>query len=217
MKRPGVVLIIALLLCVVIGAIGYFMLVGPKKATIDKKQKEIEATESKIQTEKSTFTQLSNIKAHVAEYEAKLASLHSKIPGQPELPSLIRSIQAAADPGTGAGIPWLSFKPGDVSGSEGAAGFSNYTFSMSVAGFYDEVVDLIYRMERMQRAVAIDSVSMAPTSTILEQEFMPNLGLVTVQISAKTFTFYQAPTAGGPQPTTGPQPQGSTPSSTPSK
>jgi len=201
MRRPGMVLIIAVFLCIVIGALGYFLLVGPKKGKISNKQKEVEAKEAAIETEKSTYKQLLEIKNRSAEYEARLQELHVMIPAQPELPSLIRSIQAASDPATGAGLPWLSFAPGEV--SSGGQGYSTYTFTMTAAGFYDEVVDLIYRMERFKRAVVIDSISLAPTTSILGTTYSANLGLVQASISGRTFTFYSVAGAAG-APTTVP-------------
>jgi len=212
-RRPAVVLLIAVFVSVVIAALGYFLLVGPKKGTIDKKQKEIEATENKIQTEKNTYRDLTDIKNRSAEYESKLASLQAKIPAQPELPSLIRTIQAAADPGTGAGLPWLSFAPGEVSGAtvtQGQAGasYSNYTFKMTAAGFYDDVVDLVYRMERFPRSVIIDSIGITATTGILNVTYSANLGLVQADIGARTFTFSQ-PVGAAEQPTqtSAPKPQ----------
>ena len=209
MRRPLIAALIALFLCIVIGALGYFLLVAPKKSTIEKKQKEIEAVENKIQTEKSTYAQLTEIKNRSAEYEARLAALQARIPAEPELPSLIRTIQTVADPGTGAGVPWLSFAPSEVGG--GGSGYSTYTFSLATAGFYDDIVDFVYRLERMQRAVVIDSISMAPTTSVLEQTFSANLGLVSAQLSATTFTFGAPPGSAGTAPQTTPQP-GSTPS-----
>jgi Tfp pilus assembly protein PilO len=201
MRRPGLVLIIALLMCAVIAALGYFLLIGPKKGKISNKQKEVVAEENKIATEKNTYKQLLDIKNRSAEYEARLAELQASIPAQPELPTLIRSIQAAADPSTGAGLPWLSFSPGDV-GSAGQ-GYSQFTFTMRAAGFYNQVVDLIYRIERFKRAVVIDSVSLAPTTAILGTTFSANLGLVQADISGRTFTFY-SPTGVTTAPTTTP-------------
>lgn len=204
MRRPLVAVLIAVFLCIVIGALGYFLLVAPKASTIDKKQKEIEATENKIKTEKSTYAKLTEIKNRSAEYEARLAALQARIPAEPELPSLIRTIQAVADPGTGAGVPWLSFAPSEV--SAGGQGYSSYSFTLSAAGLYDDLVDFIYRLERLQRAVVIDSVGMTgPATDVLEQTFSANLGLVSLQLSARTFTFEGAAEA-AQQPTT-PQPQ----------
>ena len=201
MRRPGLVLIIALFICIVIGALGYFLLIGPKKGKISNKQKEVEAQQAAIETEKNTYKQLLAMKNRSAEYEARLEELQAKIPAQPELPSLIRSIQAASDPATGAGLPWLSFSPGEV--TAGTAGYSSYTFTMTAAGFYDEVVDLIYRMERFKRAVVIDSVSLAPTTSILNTTYSANLGLVEANISGRTFTFY-SPTGAVTAPTSAP-------------
>ena len=201
MRRPGLAFIIAIFICIVIGALGYFLLIGPKNGKISNKQKEVEAKQAKIETEKNTYKQLLDIKNRSAEYEARLTELQAKIPAQPELPSLIRSIQAASDPATGAGLPWLSFSPSEVTG--GGEGYSTYTFTMTAAGFYDEVVDLIYRMERFKRAVVIDSITLAPTTSILGVTYSANLGLVTAGISGKTFTFYSVPGAAG-TPTTAP-------------
>ena len=205
MKRPLVAILIAVFLAIVVGAVGYFLLVGPKKGTIDKKQKEIESTENKIQSEKNTYKKLVDIKNRSAEYEARLASLQGKIPDEPELPSLIRNLQSAADVGTGAGLPWLSFAPGEIQSGEGE--LSSYTFNMQVAGFYDEVVDLVYRMEKMQRSVIIETINMAVTTSILSMEYSPNLGLVEVTIDAKAFTF-AAPRGAAAEPAPSPAPSG---------
>lgn len=208
LRRPAIALLIALLIAIVIGAVGYFFLVGPKKGKVDSIQKEIEATNAKIAEQKNTFRQLSDIKNRSAEFEAKLASLQAKIPQQPELPSLIRNIQTAADIKTGAGLPWLSFAPKDiVAGTNGAP--PSYDFQMRVSGFYDQVVDLIYRMERMERAIVVTKVNMTPTQAILDMPYSANFGLVACDITATTFTFQ------GPTSTTTGAPT-STPSTTPS-
>jgi Tfp pilus assembly protein PilO len=214
-------LLIALLIALVIFAAGYFLLVGPKKGEISNKQKDIDAAQQKIQAEKVTFKDLTNIKNRSAEYEAKLAYLQSIIPQQPDLSSLIRNIQAAADPGTGAGLPWLSFSPSDIGAGESGASYSTYTFTMRVGGFYDEVVDLIYRMERFPRAVVINSVSITASTGFLQRTFGQNLGVVQADIQAKTFTFTVPTGTGAPAPGTTPAPQsqgtqGGAQSSTPS-
>ena len=187
--KPIISLLIAIVLCAGIGVGAYFLLIGPRRGEVSETRKKVEETERLISTEKSTYEQLMGIKAHSAEYEATLAGLQAKIPVEPDLPGLIRQIQAAADPGMGAGLPWLAFSPSEVAMSD-TPGISKYTFDMTVAGFYDEVVELIYRIERFSRAVIMDSITMQPTEKILEIAYSPNLGLVNVEISATTFTFY---------------------------
>lgn len=217
MRRPFIILIIALFVSIVIGVVGYFVFVAPKNAQVDEVQKDIEATENEIRAEEASLKQLEKMKEDAATYEARLASVQAMIPTEPDLPGLIRSIQAAADPDTGAGLPWLSFSPTEIytsttSTGTGGAAYSEYSFNMSCAGFYDEVVDLIYRMERFQRQVVLESVAMTPTSNILTINYSPNLGLVQCQLTAKTFTFAQpsqtgttttVPTTPTPTPETG--------------
>jgi len=88
----------------------------------------------------------------------------------------------------------------------------SYDFGMKVGGFYSEVVDLIYRMERMERAIVVKTVTMTPTTSILDNTYSPNLGLVTCDIAAKTFTF-ASPAGTTVTPTPAPQttPSTSTP------
>ncbi len=204
MRRPLIPVLIGVFLLVLILALGYFLGIAPLRGKIDKTQKEIEATQNKIETEKSTYRQLMEIKNRAPEYEARLAELQAMIPAEPELPGLIRNIQAVADPGSGAGVPWLSFAPGQI--SAGGEGYSTYTLSIATAGLYDMVVDFIYRLERLPRAVVIDSISMSVTTSVLEEPFPHNLGLVQAQISGKTFTFAQAPgAAAAPAPTPTPK------------
>jgi Tfp pilus assembly protein PilO len=221
-RRPAAALLIALLAAIVVLAASYFLLVGPRKGEIDKKQKEIDEVNNNIKAEKDTYRELLDMKNNSAVYEAKLAQLQSIIPQEPELASLIRNLQAAADPGTGAGLPWLSFAPGDISAGETGTGYSNYTFTMKVGGFYDEVTDLVYRMERFSRAVVINSVSITSSTGFLQRQFSEDLGVVQADIKATTFTFASAKGASqgsqstGSTPTPSSQPESSSPqSSTP--
>ncbi len=216
-KRAPIALLIAVLAAVLVAAAMYFLLVGPKKGAIDKKQKEIEAVDQKIQTEKATYRELLDIKNRSAEYEAKLAYLQSIIPEDPGLPSLIRNLQAAADPGTGAGLPWLSFTPAEITTDVAGATYSSYTFSMRVGGFYDQVVDLIYRIERFPRAVVINNVNITSSTGFLQRTYSQNLGVVQAEIQAKAFTFATPTGAAAPSaPSTTPAP-GSQPETQPSE
>jgi Tfp pilus assembly protein PilO len=217
LRRPAVAILIALLLGILVFAACYFLLIGPKKGAVSKKQKEVEAAQQKLETEKTTYRELLNIKNRSAEYESRLAFLQSIIPQEAGLPSLIRSIQAAADPGTGAGLPWLGFTPSEISAAEGGGGYSSYTFTMKVGGFYDQVVDLIYRMERFPRAVVITGVNMTLSTGFLQSNWIKefgaakDFGVVNCDITAKTFTFATAPGAAAATPGSTPAPQ-STPS-----
>lgn len=190
LKRPQFVLLAAIVLFFVFLAAGWFLLVGPRKAEIDNRQKDIDAAQQKIDAGKITYQQLVSIKNRSAWYEAKLASLQAMIPEEPELPALIRNIQAAADPGSGAGLPWLSFSPSEIAADASGTGYSTYTFTMSVGGFYDEVVDLVYRLESFSRAVVITDISIIPVTTLLQREYDENLGVVQADLTARTFTFY---------------------------
>lgn len=207
-KKPRIAALVAVLASILVLGAGYFLLIGPRKGAVSKKQKEVEAVQQKVQAEKVAYRELLNIKNRSAEYEQKLAYLQSIIPKEPELPGLIRSIQAVADPGGGAGVPWLAFSPSDVTAPEAGAGYFVYTFSMRVGGFYDEIVDLLYRMERMPRAVVVDTVSITPTTGFLQRTFHSNLGVVQAEIQAKTFTFAQPAGSQAPAPAPAPAPSG---------
>ena len=195
MKRPAVALLIAIFISIVVAAASYFLLVGPKKGKIDKLAKDTQNVENQINAKKSEYASLVEVKNRLPEYEAQLAAVQAIIPQEPELPSLIRNIQAAADPSTGAGLPWLSFAPGEIGAAASGTTCSSYTLTLTCAGCYSQVVDFIYRIERLQRAVIIDSVSLTATNAILNTSYSQNLGLVQCELKGRTFTFAAAPGA----------------------
>jgi len=213
--KPIFVVLIAVVLTVLIAALMYFMLISKRQADIDNAAKEVEQQKQLVNVERANYQKLVETKNKLPEHEARLAMVQGMIPEKPELPSLMRTIQAAYDPGTGAGLPWLSFTPSEVGGGATAGtaagtGYYSISFSLTCAGWYDDLVDFVYRVERFSRVVIIDSVNITPTASILTIPYSPNLGLVQAQITARTFTF-EAPTgAGAPQPSSTP---GSTPSS----
>jgi Tfp pilus assembly protein PilO len=73
LRRPAVAILIALLLGILVFAMCYFLLIGPKKGAVSKKQKEVEAAQQKLEAEKTTYRELLNIKNRSAEYESRLA------------------------------------------------------------------------------------------------------------------------------------------------
>ena len=56
--RPIFSLLIGLVLCVAVGLLAYFLLIGPRKAKVDETKKKVEETERLIATENATYVRL---------------------------------------------------------------------------------------------------------------------------------------------------------------
>jgi Tfp pilus assembly protein PilO len=90
-------------------AAGWFLLVSPKRSEASQVRAEVTSQES---TNSGLQTQLAMLKAQaktLPQQQARLAMVAAKIPDNPALPSLIRSLSTAADD---AGVELVSLAPG---------------------------------------------------------------------------------------------------------
>jgi len=101
---------LTVLACLVIAAAGWFLLISPKRTEAAELRDQAAAqTDANAQLE----MQLQVLKAQAKDLpkeQAKLAAVATKIPDNPALPGLIRSLMEAAD---GAGVELVSITPGE--------------------------------------------------------------------------------------------------------
>ena len=124
--------------------------------------------------------QISSLKAQAKDLpkqQARLAVIEQKIPDNPALPSLIRSLSDAAD---GAGVDLVSLAPSTpttataaVSGASApvtagraaapaAPVLQQVPVALQVSGTYFNIEQFISNLEGLQRAIIVDSWSLAP-------------------------------------------------------
>jgi type IV pilus assembly protein PilO len=178
-------LVFTVLACVFVLAAGWFLLVSPKRSeAADLHTQAAGQVSANAQLE----TQLAVLKAQAKDLpkqKAKLAAVAAKIPDNPALPALIRSLTAAAKsagielvtvtPGqptavTGAAAPAAPTAPTGAAGSQsasqpavaGAGQLAQIQLTLSVAGGYFQVEQFVAQLENLPRAMRINNLALAP-------------------------------------------------------
>jgi Tfp pilus assembly protein PilO len=175
--------------CLAIVAAGWFLLVAPKRS---------EAADLRAQAEEQVAAnaklngQLQVLKAQAKDLpkeQAKLAAVTAKIPSDPALPSLVRSLLEAAER---AGVELVSITPGaptvieapapaapvadeDAVAQQGPAArksaaaapspagqLAGIPLSVDVVGEYFEVQQFFGAVEELTRAIRVESLQMTP-------------------------------------------------------
>ena len=169
-----------------ISAAGWFLLVSPKKSEAGELNVQADA---QLATNDGLRTQVSVLKAQAKELptqQAKLAAVTAKIPADPALPTLIRSLTAAADE---AGVRLVSITPSpptplaapvaaapvapvDTTSDEAAApavvaapaasALLTVPVAINVVGSYFQVEQFVALLEGLPRALRISNLTVTP-------------------------------------------------------
>jgi type IV pilus assembly protein PilO len=166
--------------CLVVLAAGWFLLVSPKRsdaADLRNTAAEVASQNAQLQT------QLQVLKAQakaLPKQQAALAAVAAKIPDNPALPALVRSLTAAA---TSAGVELVSVTPGTPSvpaaaaapaapavpgkpaaaaASSSAGLLSQIPVTLNVVGGYFQVEQFVSNLEGLQRSMRVSGLTVAP-------------------------------------------------------
>ena len=162
----------AVVAVLVIGAGGWFLLISPKRS--EAAALDAQAT-SQLATNASLQTTLSMLKAQAKDLpkqQAKIAAVAAKIPDNPALPALIRSLDKAA---LAAGVDLSSISPQapapDVAGPTGkgaaaVAGAAGVRMKIPVTilvyGKYFQIEQFFNSLEGLPRAMKVTSFTLQP-------------------------------------------------------
>lgn len=172
---------VALLLMVLFGV----FVLRPKISQVGQLRAQQREGGKKLEAAKLNLTRLQAIKAEAMEIEKERLKLNQRFPEDPDLPSLLITLQDTANE---AGIDFISISPGELAPQEG---YSELSLSISISGTFFDVVDLLYRLEGLSREVRVENVDIGVSE-------YPEL---SASISAKAFTM-----SGVPQPAQGQPP-----------
>ena len=149
----------------------WFLLVSPKKAAAADLTTQ---TDAQIAANAQLETQISVLKAQskdLPEMQAKLARLETKIPSDPQLPTLIRQLSEAADQ---AGVNLVSLTPsapavvGVTPGTtvtDTAGALNAITLGIVATGGYFELQQFFNEVENMPRALLVNKSDLTDTPT----------------------------------------------------
>jgi Tfp pilus assembly protein PilO len=169
--------------CVLVLAAGWFLLVSPKRSDAAALQTQ---ASSQVSANAQLETQLAVLKSQAKDLprqQAKLAAVAAKIPDNPALPAMIRSLTTAA---TSAGVELVSVTPGQpalVTGAPGAVAvpgaipaagtrpaagsatagqLAQIPLTLNVAGGYFQVEQFVANLESLPRSMRVSNLTLAP-------------------------------------------------------
>lgn len=164
-------------------AAGWFFLISPKHAEAGRLRSEATTQSGVNDTLRAQITALTAQARKLPEQRARLAVLAAKIPSDPALPALIRTLRDAADR---AGVDFVSLQPGTpaaftpgaaaggaapavpgaaVGGAAtaGAGQLSAIPVTVQVSGGFYQLEQYLTNLEDMPRSFLIGQLTVAPT------------------------------------------------------
>jgi hypothetical protein len=150
--------------------LGWFMLIGPQRATADSIRLATAAAEAQIVQAKTV--QATPPPAAVQQPEIKTADIYSLAKAMPDtvdMPDLLLELNQLA---RASGVTLSKFSPGQQTA---ATGFSLLPISLSVSGDFYAVTDMLYRMrtavavrhgdlQTSGRLFSVDSIALGPSN-----------------------------------------------------
>ncbi len=144
----------------------FFFMFRPNQARIAELRDQQTATQHEIDSLQAQLTRLQELRDREPELRAELLRLQDALPSDPRLPDFILQIHEAANL---AGVEFLSITPSLPAEFTPAADapappqpLQAVAVTISTTGRYFALEDFIIRIERLRRAVRINSFTLAP-------------------------------------------------------
>jgi len=145
----GIWIIVAIIVGIVILALGYFLLIQPQRNTASNLDAEIEDIEATIQAEENRLVQLKQYEKDPEQFLRQIDILKERIPETVELADIIQQIDHAAEE---SGLDFYSITPTTPVIAE------NYYVVTSTATFYGRyfnLVEFFNHIERLPRSIKV--------------------------------------------------------------
>ncbi len=155
--RRNVLILLAILVVITVAAA--LFLFRPQLADLRETRDAADAAEQEIVALEAEVQRLEALKRQAPELRARAAELDEAMPADPRLAQFILSVQDAAN---ASGIDWLSISQSFPTPATESATIFEINVTMSLTGGYFQVHDFLTRIETLDRAVKVVSVSLAP-------------------------------------------------------
>jgi type IV pilus assembly protein PilO len=145
---------IALVLIIAPIALFYFFMYSPNVKKIQGLTTQKTNLVAEIEKAKKAASQLENVKASIAETEALFKETATLLPKDKEIPALLRNI---SDLGKGAGLDFLSFKPGAEVPKDF---YAEIPIDIQINGPYHNMGFFLDQVSKLERIVTVDNIQM---------------------------------------------------------
>ena len=135
-------------------ALFYFLFYQPSSKKVARLEKQISAARADLNKNKKAARDLPRLEKEIAETRERFEQAAVVLPKTREIPNLLRSI---ADLGKGAGLDFLSFKPG---GEQPKDFYAEIPVDISIRGPYHNLGFFLDQVSKLDRIVTVNNIKM---------------------------------------------------------
>lgn len=150
-------MILAIVGVVIVWILFFFLFIRSRQGELATVRTNIEAEENRALQLTTELNRLKDLQERAPELQAELAKIRELVPLEHEVPHFIFLVQDAA---TESGVTFLTITPELPKTPPEAAPLAEVRMSIGANGGYFSIQDFIRRLQELDRATRIDSISM---------------------------------------------------------
>jgi len=151
---PKVRILTAVLLLALPVVLYYFLFLKGVRDDIARLERQRRDLQSELRIAKAKAGRRKQVERELQAAEARFSRLLVLLPKTKEIPELLRSI---SDLGKGAGLEFVSFKPGGESPKEF---YAEFPLDITLSGPYHNVGRFLWEVSRLDRIVTVNNIKM---------------------------------------------------------
>jgi len=186
--------IIAAVVSVAVAALAVLLLVAPKMSQVKDTKDQLAQAQMQEDSLNAQLKSLQEAQANAPKTKAEIQKLESEVPPTVDLPGLIGLLQGVRDR---SAVDFFAFAPGTPA-LDASGGFSTLPTTITVTGGYFSLEEFLFRLETLQRAAKVTSVSISPAGAT------ETTGTALSLTMNLTVEFYTTDTSAGPGSIPGP-------------
>ena len=148
-------ILLAVLLFLLPVVLFYFLFFSPKQEKLTGLEKQKVTLTTEVKKAKAAAKNLKKYQDQVAEAQKRFAQTAIVLPKKKEIPNLLRNI---SDLGKGAGLDFLSFKPGSEIPKDF---YAEIPVDISIRGPYHNMGYFLDQVSKLNRIVTVNNIKMA--------------------------------------------------------
>ena len=183
-ERQRTVLVLGVGLLLVVGL--YLVVWRPRAADVSQARRDTQAMAQEL----ASLQAASAAAATPTTVDAASAAIEVAIPADPELPNLLRQLNAIA---AETGVDQRTLTPSNLTANAGVPGAS-ILLTISASGARSSAVEYVRRLSTLERLFVVDKVSFqAATATDPAADPSATADVIQVDVSGRVFTTAPAP------------------------
>ncbi len=152
--EPRVKILLAVLVFLLPVILFYFLIYSPNQDKIAKLEQRKTSLTTEVRKAKAAARNLKKYQQELAEAQARFEVAAIVLPKKKEIPELLRNI---SDLGKGAGLDFLSFKPGKEIAKDF---YAEIPVDISIRGPYHNMGYFLDQVSKLDRIVTVDNIKM---------------------------------------------------------